>query len=198
MSKGANLGYVRVSTVEQNEARQVEALEKRGIDKWFIEKVSGKNMDRPKLREMLDYAREGDTVLIHDLSRISRNLADLLTLLKDFERRGISLVSLHESIDTSTPMGKLTLSIIGAINEFERANLLERQREGIAIAKRAGKYKGRKPAEVADIAAVYHDWVTRHKSKAQLARENGISRPTLDRLLREYEREKIKKEQRTE
>ena len=198
MSKGANLAYVRVSTVEQNEARQVVALEKRGIDKWFIEKVSGKNMDRPKLREMLDYAREGDTVLIHDLSRISRNLADLLTLLKDFERRGISLVSLHESIDTSTPMGKLTLSIIGAINEFERANLLERQREGIAIAKRAGKYKGRKPAEVADIAAVYHDWVTRHKSKAQLARENGISRPTLDRLLREYEREKIKKEQRTE
>lgn len=198
MSNGANLGYVRVSTVEQNEARQVEALEKRGIDKWFIEKVSGKNMDRPKLCEMLDYAREGDTVLIHDLSRISRNLADLLTLLKDFERRGISLVSLHESIDTSTPMGKLTLSIIGAINEFERANLLERQREGIAIAKRAGKYKGRKPAEVADIAAVYHDWVTRHKSKAQLARENGISRPTLDRLLQEYEREKIKKEQRTE
>lgn len=194
MSNGANLGYVRVSTVEQNEARQVEALEKRGIDKWFIEKVSGKNMDRPKLREMLDYAREGDTVLIHDLSRISRNLADLLTLLKDFERRGISLISLHESIDTGTPMGKLTLSIIGAINEFERANLLERQREGIAIAKRAGKYKGRKPSEVADIAAVYHDWVTRHKSKAQLARENGVSRPTLDRLLREYERERIKAE----
>lgn len=187
MSKGANLGYVRVSTVEQNEARQVEALEKHGIDKWFIEKVSGKNMDRPKLREMLDYAREGDTVLIHDLSRISRNLADLLMLFEDFERRGISLVSLHENIDTCTPMGKLTLSIIGSINEFERANLLERQREGIAIAKRAGKYKGRKPAEVADIAAVYHDWVTRHKSKAQLARENGVSRPTLDRLLREYE-----------
>ena len=187
MSNGAKLGYVRVSTVEQNEARQVEALEKHGIDKWFIEKVSGKNMNRPKLRELLDYAREGDTVLIHDLSRISRNLADLLMLLEDFERRGISLVSLHENIDTCTPMGKLTLSIIGSINEFERANLLERQREGIAIAKRAGKYKGRKPAEVEDIAAVYHDWVTRHKSKAQLARENGVSRPTLDRLLREYE-----------
>lgn len=195
MSNGAKLGYVRVSTVEQNEARQVEALEKHGIDKWFIEKVSGKNMNRPKL---LDYAREGDTVLIHDLSRISRNLADLLMLLEDFERRGISLVSLHENIDTCTPMGKLTLSIIGSINEFERANLLERQREGIAIAKRAGKYKGRKPAEVEDIAAVYHDWVTRHKSKAQLARENGVSRPTLDRLIREYEREKIAKEQQAE
>lgn len=198
MSNGAKLGYVRVSTVEQNEARQVEALEKHGIDKWFIEKVSGKNMNRPKLRELLDYAREGDTVLIHDLSRISRNLADLLMLLEDFERREISLVSLHENIDTCTPMGKLTLSIIGSINEFERANLLERQREGIAIAKRAGKYKGRKPAEVEDIAAVYYDWVTRHKSKAQLARENGVSRPTLDRLLREYEREKVAKEQQAE
>lgn len=188
MPTGAKLAYVRVSTVEQNEARQVEALEKHGIDKWYTEKVSGKNLDRPKLRELLDYAREGDTILIHDFSRISRSLADLLGLLEDFDRRGITLVSLHESVDTSTPTGKLLLSIIGAINEFERANMLERQREGIAIAKREGKYKGRKSAQIEDMAAVYHDYVTRHKSKATIARENGVSRPTLDRLLREYER----------
>ena len=198
MANGAKLAYVRVSTIEQNEARQVEALEKHGIDKWYIEKVSGKNLDRPKLRELLEYAREGDTVLIHDLSRISRSLSDLLLLLKDFDRRGISLVSLHESIDTRTPIGKLTLSIIGAINEFERANLLERQREGIAIAKREGKYRGRKRVQLNDMEDVYQQCVTRQKSKAELAREHGISRPTLDRLLREYEREKIKKEQRTE
>ena len=198
MANGAKLAYVRVSTIEQNEALQVEALEKHGIDKWYIEKVSGKNLDRPKLRELLEYAREGDTVLIHDLSRISRSLSDLLLLLKDFDRRGISIVSLHESIDTRTPIGKLTLSIIGAINEFERANLLERQREGIAIAKREGKYRGRKRVQLNDMEDVYQQYVTRQKSKAELAREHGISRPTLDRLLREYEREKIKKEQRTE
>lgn len=198
MSTGAKLGYVRVSTVEQNEARQVEALEKAGVERWYIEKISGKNMERPELQKLLDYAREGDTVMIHDLSRISRNLADLLALMQDFEQRGITLVSLHESIDTGTPLGKLTLSIIGAINEFERANLLERQREGIAIAKRAGKYKGRKRAVLEDMEGVYHDWVTRHKSKAQLAREHGVSRPTLDRLIREFEREKVAKEQRTE
>lgn len=198
MSTGAKLGYVRVSTVEQNEARQVEALEKAGVERWYIEKISGKNMERPELQKLLDYAREGDTVMIHDLSRISRNLADLLALMKDFDQRGITLVSLHESIDTGTPLGKLTLSIIGAINEFERANLLERQREGIAIAKRAGRYKGRKRTVLEDMEGVYHDYVTRRRSKAQLAREHSVSRPTLDRLLREFEREKIKKEQRTE
>lgn len=188
------IGYVRVSSVDQNEARQVEALEKLGVERWYIEKVSGKDLNRPKLREMLDYAREGDTIYIHDFSRLSRSTKDLLDLVDRMHEKGIHLVSNKEGFDTSTPNGRLMLQMIAAINEFERTNMLERQREGIAIAKRAGKYKGRKPAEVADIAAVYHDWVTRHKSKAQLARENGVSRPTLDRLLREYEREKIRKE----
>lgn len=194
MGTGAKLAYVRVSTVEQNEARQVEALSKYGIDRWYTEKVSGKNLDRPQLRELLSYAREGDTIYIHDWSRISRSTKDLLALVDELNERGIHLVSTKENFDTSTPNGRMMLTILGAVNEFERMNLLERQREGIAIAKRAGKYKGRKPAEVADIAAVYYDWVTRHKSKAQLARENGVSRPTLDKLLREYEREHVAKE----
>ena len=166
MSTGAKLGYVRVSTVEQNEARQVEALEKAGVERWYIEKISGKNMERPELQKLLDYAREGDTVLIHDLSRISRNLADLLALMKDFDQRGITLVSLHESIDTGTPLGKLTLSIIGAINEFERANLLERQREGIAIAKRAGRYKGRKRTVLEDMEGSSRTGATLMRSAA--------------------------------
>ena len=103
------------------------------------------------------------------------------------------LYSLKEGFDTSTPHGRLMLGILASIYEFERTNLLERQREGIAIAKREGKYKGRKKTEVDDIAGAYHDWVTRHKSKASIARELGVSRPTLDRLLREYEREHVAK-----
>ena len=138
------IGYVRVSTVEQNEARQVEALEKLGVQKIYIEKKSGKNLDRPVLQEMLDFIREGDTVYVHDLSRISRSLADLLELVELLQKKRVHLVSEKESINTETPTGRLFLSIVGAINEFERTNLLERQREGIAIAKREGKFKGRK------------------------------------------------------
>ena len=193
MANGAKLAYVRVSTEEQNEARQVEALKQYDIDKWFIEKVSGKDMNRPKLREMLDYAREGDTIYIHDFSRISRSVADLMTLTKDLQERGIHLKSNKEGFDTMTPMGRAMIGFIAIINQFERENMLERQREGIEIAKREGKYKGRKKTEIADMAGVYYDWVTRHKSKATLAREHDISRPTLDRLLKEYEQEFVAK-----
>lgn len=102
---------IKISTVEQNEARQVEALKKYGIDKWFIEKVSGKDMNRPELQKMLEYAREGDTIYIHDFSRISRNTADLLALVKGLTEKGIHLVSNHENLDTSTPTGKLMLTV---------------------------------------------------------------------------------------
>lgn len=127
------IAYVRVSTVEQNEARQIEALEKYGIEKWFTEKVSAKDINRPKLKEMLDFAREGDTIYIHDFSRLARSTKDLLEIVETLKAKGINLVSSKENIDTSTPTGKLMLTMIAAINEFERANLLERQREGIAI-----------------------------------------------------------------
>lgn len=187
------IAYVRVSTEEQNEARQVEALEKHGIERWYIEKISGKNMNRPKLQEMLDFAREGDTIYIHDFSRISRSTKDLFDLVETLQEKGICLYSNKESLDTSTPMGKLMLGVIGSINEFERTNMLERQREGIAIAKRAGKYKGRKRVVFDDMDEIYTAWVTREKSKAEIARERGVSRPTLDRLLKEYEREHIAK-----
>lgn len=187
------IAYVRVSTEEQNEARQVEALKTHEIERWYIEKVSGKNLDRPKLQEMLDFAREGDTIYVHDWSRLSRSTKDLLDLVDRLTEKGVHLQSLKEGFDTSTSQGRLTLGILACIYEFERANLLERQREGIAIAKREGKYRGRKKTEVEDMAAVYHDWVTRHKSKAMLARELGVSRPTLNRLLREYEREEVAK-----
>ena len=182
------IGYVRVSTVEQNEARQVEALEKLGVQKIYIEKKSGKNLDRPVLQEMLDFIREGDTVYVHDLSRISRSLADLLELVELLQKKRVHLVSEKESINTETPTGRLFLSIVGAINEFERTNLLERQREGIEIAKREGKYKGRKLCQLDNVAELYNMWIRREKSKAEIARDYKISRPTLDRLFKEYEK----------
>ena len=183
MSKAA---YVRVSTAEQNEARQREALAVRGIDKWFIEKASGKNTDRPEFQKMLDWVREGDTIYIHDLSSIARSTKDLLDLLDVLREKGVALVSGKESIDTSTATGKLLVTMVAAINEFERANLLERQKEGIAIAKREGKYKGRKAVTVPDLPRHYERYQRREVSKAALARELGISRPTLDRLFSDY------------
>lgn len=182
------IGYVRVSTEEQNEARQVEALEKLGVEKIYIEKKSGKNLDRPVLQEMLDFIREGDTVYVHDLSRISRSLTDLLNLVELLKKKNVHFISNKEQVDTTTPTGRLFLSIVGAINEFERTNLLERQREGIAIAKRVGKYKGRKPRTLDHVAELYNMWIRREKSKAEIARDYQISRPTLDRLFKEYEK----------
>lgn len=186
----SKVAYVRVSTAEQNEARQREALAVRGIDKWFIEKASGKNTDRPEFQKMLDWVREEDTIYIHDLSRIARSTKDLLDLLDVLREKGVALVSDKESIDTSTATGKLLVTMVAAINEFERANLLERQREGIAIAKREGKYKGRKAVTVPDLPRHYDRWQRREVSKAALARELGISRPTLDRLFSNYNNKK--------
>ena len=185
-----NIGYVRVSTVEQNEARQLESLKGYDIDKWYTEKVSGKDLNRPKLQEMLDFVREGDTIFIHDFSRISRSVKDLLSLIDLLEAKKVHLVSVKENLDTSTPAGRLMLTMIGAINEFERANLLERQREGIAIAKAKGKYKGRKAIEI-DNSFIdgYQRYLARKINKSQLAKELGISRPTLDKLIEQYEQD---------
>lgn len=138
------IAYVRVSSADQNEARQVEALKKYDIEKWFVEKVSGKDMNRPELQRLLEFAREGDTVYVKDFSRLARSTKDLLELVERFKEKNIHLVSLKENLDTSTATGKLMLTMIAAINEFERENILERQREGIALAKQRGAYKGRK------------------------------------------------------
>ena len=145
-----NIAYVRVSSIDQNEARQIESLEKYGIERWYTEKISGKDANRPKLQEMLEYVRDGDTIHIHDLSRLARSTADLLVIVDLLTKKDVHLVSNKENIDSSTPTGKLMLTMIGAINEFERTNILERTREGIAIAKREGVYKGRKPIEIPD------------------------------------------------
>lgn len=185
------LACIRVSTVEQNEQRQVEAMKRYDIEKWFVEKVSGKNVNRPKLQELLDFAREGDTIHIHDFSRLARSTKDLLDIVEQLNKRGIHLVSNKENIDSSTPTGRLLLTMIRAINEFERTNLLERQREGIAIAKRDGKYKGGKAKTVPGFAEHYSRYKTREITKSALATELHISRPTLDKLIKEYEQNNI-------
>lgn len=181
-----NIAYVRVSTVEQNEDRQIEALQKHNIEKWFTEKVSGKNTNRPQLKAILDFAREGDIIFIHDFSRLARSTKDLLDIVEQLNNKGIHLVSNKESIDTSTPQGKLMLTMIGAIYEFERTNLLERQKEGIAIAKRKGIYKGRKAVNIPDFDIHYKRYMNREISKSKLAVELNISRPTLDKLIEEH------------
>lgn len=185
----AKIAYIRVSTIEQNEARQRESLSKYSIDKWFLDKVSAKDTNRPQLQAMLDYAREGDTVYIHDFSRLARSTADLLQLVQQLQDKGIHLVSVKESIDTNTPTGRLMLTMIAAINQFERENLLERQREGIAIAKEQGKYKGRKQIIIEDFAEKYELYKNRQiRSKAELAKQLGISRPTLDKMITEADK----------
>ena len=191
----ANIAYIRVSSEDQSEARQIETMKQYNIDRYFTEKKSGKNTDRPQLQEMLRYIREGDVVYIADFSRLARSTLDLLTLVNDFKDRNITLVSIKECVDTSTATGRLMLQMIGAINEFERANLLERQAEGIALAKKRGVYKGRKKItlkDVPDFPKLYDKWNEHSISKSAIAKELRISRPTVDRLIAEY-RDKYKK-----
>lgn len=188
MGGGKNIAYVRVSTAEQNETRQKEALKKYDIDKWFIEKASGKDTNRPRLQEMLEYIREDDTVYVEEFSRLGRSTADLLNIVQQIEDVGAKFVSLKENFDTKTPTGKLQMTMMAAIAEFERAMILERQREGIAIAKKEGKYKGRKAVSIPNIGAYYDKYMRRKGTKVSIAHELGISRTTLDKLFREYER----------
>ena len=141
----AKIGYARVSTQEQNEGRQLAAFEEQGVDKVFIDKMSGKDTNRPELRKMLDYVREGDTLIVNEYSRLARSTQDLLSLVKQLTDKKVQVISLKENLDTSTPQGKLMLTVFAALAEFERELTLQRQREGIALAKEQGKYKGRQP-----------------------------------------------------
>lgn len=204
------IGYVRVSSIDQNLDRQLVTMEKYGVEKVFSEKVSGKDTNRPQLQEMFkmidnlyEYKKSLDelvkvnedgkeekntilTLVIHDFSRLARSTKDLLSIVEYLESKQVALISAKENIDTSTPTGKLMLTMIGAINEFERANLLERQREGIAEAKKQGKYKGRKEVKIDNFEVHYNRYMSREVNKTQLAKELGVSRPTLDKLIEEH------------
>lgn len=181
-----NVAYVRVSTIEQNEARQQEALKKYQIDKWFIEKASGKNMQRPILKNMLEFIREGDNVYVEEFSRLGRSTADLLAIVQQIRDKKAKFISIKENFNPDTPEGKLQMTMMAAIAEFEREMILERQREGIAIAKKAGKYKGRKRIQIPNIEIYYERYMRHEASKPAIAKELNISRNTLDRLFDEY------------
>ena len=187
MGKGKNIAYIRVSTIDQNEARQKVALQKYNIDRWFIEKASGRDANRPKLQEMLEFIREDDVVFVE-----GRSTADLLTIVRKIEDTGARFVSLKEQFDTTTPAGRLQMTMMAAIAEFERDMILERQREGIAIAKAAGKYKGRKEITIPNIGEYYEKYMSRHGTKVSIAAELDISRTTLDRLFSKYKEDQKK------
>lgn len=142
------VGYVRVSTAEQNTARQEVLMEQLGAEKMYIDKMSGKTTDRPQLKSMLNFVRTGDVVIVESISRFARNTRDLLELVDILTEKGVEFVSKKESIDTTTPAGKFMLTVFAAVAELERGYILDRQREGIAIAKARGKYTGRKPVEI--------------------------------------------------
>lgn len=154
------VGYVRVSTEEQNEARQLKMMEENGVEKIFIDKQSGKNTDRPAFKEMMEFVRADDVLYIESYSRLARSTKDLLNIVDELASRDVKFISLKENVDTTTPQGKLVFSIFASLAEFERSQLLQRQKEGIAIAKAQGKYKGRKPIDVDDkkFTETVHRW----------------------------------------
>ncbi len=182
--KGQRVGYVRVSAFDQNVDRQLEGLE---LDKVFTDKASGKDVDRPQLEAMLSFVREGDTVVVHSMDRMARNLDDLRKLVQSLTKRGIRIEFAKESLaftGEDSPMANLMLSVMGAFAEFERALIRERQREGIAIAKQRGAYRGRKKALSEGKVAELMQRVAGGEQKAAMARDLGISRETLYQYLR--------------
>ena len=181
---GQCIGYIRVSTVDQNTERQLDGID---LDKAFTDKASGKDTNRPELELMMSFVRSGDTVIVHSMDRLARNLDDLRRIVQTLTGKGVRIKFVKEHLaftGEDSPMSKLMLSVMGAIHEFDRALIKERQREGIALAKKRGAFKGRKKslsqAEVAEV----RQRIANGRIKAQVAREFGISRQTLYQYLR--------------
>ena len=191
-----NIGYIRVSTIEQNPDRQYSDLKKYKIDKFFEEHASGKNTERPVLNEMLNFIREGDTLFIESFSRLARNTADLLTIIETLKNKNVKINRQKENLDTGSPTGKMMITMIGAIATFERELILERQKEGIAIAKAAGKYKGRKKIlPPANFETLYSLYLNRQiPTKKEFAKKCNVSLPVLERFIKEFNQCKNEKQ----
>ena len=182
--KGQRIGYVRVSSFDQNPDRQLEQAQ---VDKVFTDKASGKDTQRPELDALLAFVREGDTVVVHSMDRLARNLDDLRRLVQKLTKRGVRIEFVKECLTFTgedSPMANLMLSVMGAFAEFERALIRERQREGIALAKQRGAYRGRKKALSPERAAELRQRADAGEQKSKLAREFGVSRETLYQYLR--------------
>ena len=174
--------YARCSTAEQNEARQLGDAHACHAEKIYIDKASGKNRDRPQLEAMISFAREGDKVICSDISRIARNTRDLLTIIDELQKKGVAFQSLKESIDTSTPQGQFMLTVFAVVAELEREYILQRQREGIAIAKEQGKYTGRKPRPLPDnFERVVARWRAGEITAVEAMRQTGLKPNTFYR-----------------
>ena len=181
------VGYVRVSTAEQNPARQLELMKSLGVEKIYHEKISGKDTNRPQFNEMLSFLREGDTLYVESFSRLSRSTRDLLSTVATLTERGVVLVSDKEKFDTGTPQGKFVLTVFAALSEFERESILERQREGIEIAKAEGKYKGRKPIPTTEnFFTVAKAWSGGTITLKDAIKESGVSESTFFRRCKQY------------
>lgn len=181
------VGYVRISTKEQNTARQDKLMQELGVERVYTDKVSGKNRERPELQKMMDFVREGDSVTVESISRFARNTRDLLDLTATLDAKGVQFISKKEDIDTSKPAGKFVLTVFAALAELERDNILERQAEGIAIAKAEGRMNGRPRKAVETFESAYLDVKEGKLSAAKAAKQIGISRSTWYRKAREYE-----------
>lgn len=182
--QGHRIGYIRVSSFDQNPERQLEQVE---VSKVFTDKASGKDTERPALEELLSFVREGDTVVVHSMDRLARNLDDLRRLVQQLTKCGVRIEFVKECLTFTgedSPMANLLLSVMGAFAEFERALIRERQREGIALAKQRGAYRGRKKALSSEQMAELRQRASTGEQKAKLAREFGISRETLYQYLR--------------
>ena len=179
------IGYIRVSTVEQNIARQEVIMKKLDVEKIFIDKISGKNKERPMLKEMMDFVRSGDIVVVESISRFARNTRDLLELVDQLVAKGVQFVSMKEKIDTSTPSGKFMLTVFGAVAQLERDYILQRQKEGIAIAKANGKYQGRKKIQNDRFDEIYEKWKNNEITATQAMKLLNYSKTTFYRRVKE-------------
>ena len=183
----ANIAYIRVSPADNSDAMQVEALKDYKIDRWFQDKVSVKDTNRPKLREMIQHVSQGDTVYVYDFSWLAKTTADLLKIVEELENKNAHIISVKENYDTSTDNGKLMKNMIAAIAGFEKDIYLEKQREGIANAKTEGKYKGRVKIVIPNFDEYYQKYMSRKINKSEMAKVLNVSRPTIDRLIKDYE-----------
>lgn len=180
--------YARVSTQEQNEARQIESAKQNNCEKIFLDKASGKNANREQLKAMLSFVREGDIVVVSEIARLARNTSDLLSIVNELNEKGVDFVSLKEAVDTRTPQGKFMLTMFGAMAELERAYILQRQQEGIAEAKKAGKYKGRKPMEIdrKRFDTMCQEWRNGNRTAVSIQKEFNMTATTFYKKVKEW------------